>query len=142
MKKLKNIFLQIKKSDENDKFDAKQLLVLIPKGKKKNAKRLLSEFEERPNELTWSSDGIIFIDQIAVPNSNIYTIFPMLFKKRVEPNIIGMKDFLKKLDEMKLTSFLQKDSNTQVTPQEDSLNSGSGVSIKANPSDRWWFIGP
>ena len=132
----------IKKSDENDKFDEKQLLLLIPKGKKKNAKSLLSEFDKRPNELTWNSDGVVFIDQVAVPRSNIYTIFPMLFKKRVESNLIGLADFLKKLEEMKLTFLLHKTSENEEAVGKGSTNATSSTQNQPKSSTPWWYIGP
>ena len=90
--------------------DEKQLLLLVPKGMKKNAKKLLRAFDERPNELTWSSDGIIYINQVAVPRSNIFTLFPILFKKTRHSNLIGEEDFLQKIKEMYLTYLIEKDS--------------------------------
>jgi hypothetical protein len=35
--------------------DEKRLLTLVPKGQKKNAQKLLSQFDQRGSELTWNS---------------------------------------------------------------------------------------
>ena len=64
----------VKKNDDNDKFDERRLLALVPKGQKKKAKYLLNQFNERGDELTWNSDGVIFVNQISVPGSNIFEL--------------------------------------------------------------------
>lgn len=107
---------------------------------KKNAKKLLRAFEERPNELTWSSDGIIYIDQVSVPRSNIFTLFPMLFKKTRNSNLIGEEDFVQKIKEMNLTYLIEKDSKV-------SNQAGKGIKTKdaknsTLSSGDWWYIGP
>ena len=86
--------------------DEKQLLLLVPKGLKKNALHLLQEFDKRGNELTWNSSGTIFIDQVAIPGSNLFTLFPFLFKLRRSEKLIGLSDLIQKIDDMGLSSYI------------------------------------
>lgn len=73
----------VNKSDLNSTFDEKRLLTFVPKNHIKTAKFLLKEFEKRGDELTWNSSGTIFIQKIALPGSNIFNLFPLLFKKKL-----------------------------------------------------------
>ena len=110
-----------------------RLLLFIPKGEKKRAKQLLSEFDQRPNELTWNSEGIIFVDQVSIPLSNIYTFFPLLFKKKQPKNMPGFEDFVAKIKQMGLFFDMQSEKETKkITPQK--MNGGA--------LDAWWYIGP
>ena len=86
--------------------DEKQLLLLVPKGLKKNAQHLLAEFDQRGNELTWNSSGTIFVDQVAVPGSNMFTLFPLLFKVRRSEKLIGLNDLINKINDMGLSSYI------------------------------------
>ena len=116
----------INKSDENTKFDEKQLLTFVPKTQQKNAKELLKQFDLRSNELTWNSSGIIFIDQTSVPNSNIFLIFPHLFKARgksTSKNIIGFDEFVYKIHEMGLDDLIL---HPNIKKQESENKFGEG----------------
>ena len=66
--------VKIKTSDDNDEFDETRLLKLIPTHFQTQAKFLLNQFNERGNELTWNNSGTIFINTIAVPQSNIFKL--------------------------------------------------------------------
>ena len=114
-------------------LDENRLLLFIPKGEKKRAKQLLSEFDQRPNELTWNSEGIIFVDQVSIPLSYIYTFFPLLFKKKQPKNMPGYEDFVAKIKQMGLFFDMQSEKETKkITLQK--MNGGA--------LDAWWYIGP
>ena len=116
--------------------DEKQLLVFIPKGQKQAAKKLLFELNQRPNELTWNSDGVIFIDQVSVPGSNMFTLFPLLFKKQKTKNIQGLDDFEKKIEQMQLSHLHKKELKKSPKLENDSKTSQNSSSMP------WWYIGP
>jgi hypothetical protein len=109
---------------------------------KRNAKNLLKEFDKRANELTWNSEGVIFIDQVGIPGSNMFKIYPLLFTKTTKThNLTGLEDLRAKIQEMGLGDYLTKKTIQQF--------SGSGrqstkkSTLKANlSSDAWWYIGP
>jgi hypothetical protein len=121
---------RIMKSDENDLFDEKRLLHLVPQKWKNNAKILLNCFDQRGAEFTWNSNGTVFIDQVALPTSNIYEIFPLLFRsKKSTKQIPGLLDVINKLHEMGLSSYIL------LAPPKRSFDTKKEIT-------NWWYIGP
>ena len=119
---------KIIENDKNDSFDEKRLLKFVPKDFKLKASL----------EITFSSDGTIFIDQTSIAESNIYTFFPFLFKSRRPKNLHGFDDFLRKIYEMGLTHLIKgpvykSHVKTKILP----LTSSSS-NVKSN----WWYLGP
>lgn len=123
-------------NDLNDSFDENQLLRFVPKRFRQKAKDLLTIFDERPDELTWDSAGVIYIDQTSIPNSNIFTLFPYLFRQKTPKEVIakGFADFLKKVLDMKLEhlincnikSFVGKVDNIKLDKKETNT--------------KWWLL--
>jgi hypothetical protein len=106
-KPLINYSVPIIKNDDNDNFDESALLHLIPEKDKFNAKCLLSKLETRGSELTWNSSGVVFIDNISIPNSNVFMIYPHLFQKCLpKREISGLKEVIQKLDDMGLKKLI------------------------------------
>jgi hypothetical protein len=123
---------RILKSDENDVFDEKRLLTLVPPKSRNNAKILINNFDQRGTEFTWNSNGVIFVDQVAVPLSNIYEIFPLLFRaSKNHKHIPGFMETVHKITEMGLASY--------ITAKDSSRQSGLGA---FDPLSHWWYIGP
>lgn len=116
-------------------------MVFVPKGERKNAKKLIQEFDKRPNELTWSSDGIIFIDQVGIPGSHMYTLFPLLFKKTKPSNMVGLPDLLQKIKDMGLSAFLNHDEQQKGKGVEKNSKRPK-LEEQFSASDAWWYIGP
>ncbi len=105
-KPLINYSVPIVKNDDNDDFDENALLHLIPEKNKLNAKCLLQKIDTRGSEITWNSSGTVFIDNVSIPNSNVFLIYPHLFQKCLpKREIPGLKEFIKKLDDMGLKKF-------------------------------------
>lgn len=114
------------------------MLKSIPTKYRRQAAALLSQFNERGNELTWNSDGIIFIDQTAIPQSDIFVLFPYLFKFKHPKNLQGYSDFAQKIKEMGLEHLIlrrtfSKESKQNITMQQTPKNETS--------SENWWFLG-
>ena len=117
----------------NDAFDHQRLLKKVPKQFQSEAKSILDALNDQSNDLTWDSVGTIYIDQQAIPNSDIYDIFPRLFKKQKPKRMPGFLEFEKKLQSMNLNHFF-----------ENSKQSGKGnlSAQKIECSEQWWYIGP
>jgi hypothetical protein len=111
--------------------------MFIPKGQKRKAKLLLDELEKRPHELTWNSEGIVFVNQIGIPGSNMYKLFPLLFSKGKTEDIIGVDDFYKKIKEMGLFHFADQNPSKSSDTQK-----GKGIKKDILATDAWWYIGP
>ena len=54
--------------------DEERLLKLAPAKYRSQAAALIRQFQNRGNELTWNSDGVIFIDQVSM-TKNIFCSF-------------------------------------------------------------------
>lgn len=94
----------------------------------------MSQFNNRGTELTWNSDGVIFIDQTSIPQSDIFLIFPYLFKHKHPKNLAAFDDFVTKIDEMGLSHLIVKRINSKLQPN---LKSKTEESVK---SPNWWFL--
>lgn len=130
----------ILKDDLNDQFDEIELLRRIPKAHKDNALKLLKFFDDRANELTWNSSGVIFIDQVALPNTNIFVLFPYLFKKNRPKKITGLEPFIEKINEMGLQDYIVV--KNKATSSLDDRSFKSSIE-KPNEAEnlQWWYIG-
>lgn len=134
-----NLFNQsILKNDINDDFDESRLLSFVPKSKQNKARELLKKFDERGSELTWNSSGIIFVNQVAIPNSNIFLCFPYLYKQKRPKSLPGFDSLLNQIFDMGLQDFISvKHSKRPKVPPEN----------LAEPLDKlenvpWWYLGP
>lgn len=128
----------ILKDDLNDNFDETQLLELVPKPYRLKAKSLLQKFDARADELTWNSSGIVFIDQVSIPNSNFYVIFPLLFKRKKSNNVIGFNDVALKIKIMGLEDFILTKNIVKKTNIASSQLDQNNDPEKNIP---WWYIG-
>lgn len=141
--------VQITKSDDNTEFEELRLLSLIPKRNQKNAKLLLDEFNNRGNELTWNSNGNIFVKTVAIPNSNIFELFPYLFQSKFKkmPHLIGFEELLSQINEMGLQNLISFKLSTNQTNQKKSsttsnIKDKTGGSHNVESTIPWYYIGP
>ena len=93
--------IHLKQNDQADKFDEESLLKLIPKRFKGQAATLLKIFDDRSDEVTYRSDGVLFINGESVPNSNVKKLFPALYQKKASKEE-GMNEFVSQLMAMGL----------------------------------------
>ncbi len=135
------------KNDDNDSFDEAELLKQVPQSQIEKAKRLVQFFNRYPEEISWNSEGVIFLDETSIPNSNIYQIFPLLYsnsplsKSLDKPILNSLLELLKKIKELHLDHLILRkvpDSVEKVYKRENNLEE-----LSSNDSDdyAWWFIG-
>jgi hypothetical protein len=122
--------------------DEKRILKLIPKGNKKAAKILLSEFNARGNELTWDSNGTLFIDQVSIPGSNMYFLFPILFKKKQSLHLPGLQQLISKINDMGLSDFINNSQMQMTHNAFSSRNLSEKDAVPINETEKWWYLGP
>ena len=109
----------------------------MPQKYRKNASSLLQHFNSRPNEVTYDSSGIIYIDTVAIPNSDIFVYFPYLFKAKHRKNLIGFSDFKQKIIDMGLSKLIFKsEKNFEVYTKSEKKAKSNGDDKEIN----WWFI--
>lgn len=127
--------------------DEKRLLNFVPQKYRKNANELLKQFNLRGNELTYDSLGVIFIDGVSIPNSDIFVLFPYLFKAKRPKTLVGFDDFLKKIDDMGLIDLVfKKQVNFYVQNSKERKKKEISLKIKDNHKNddkgdvNWWFL--
>ena len=108
----------------------------MPQKYQKKASQLLKEFNVRGNELTYDSSGVIYIDGVSIPHSDIFVLFPYLFKAKRRKNLTGFDNFFQKIADMGLLDlvykrevkyFVEKKVQEKVTKTDDS-------------DVNWWFL--
>ena len=122
----------ITENDYNDSFDQSKLLTCIPKQFKQKASTLLKCFDERPNEITWDSTGNIYLDEQSLPNSNIFEVFPYLYRKRSKKSLQGLNDFILKIQSMGLGHLIYASVKVKAPAEKSTSNEKS-----LNP---WWYL--
>ena len=121
-------------NNKNDKFDQKRLLKFVPKIFKEKARQLLEKIEENPEQLNFSTDGIIYINKTSIPNSDVYHLFPYLFKSRHPKTLDGFEDLLNQVHEMGLSHLIKNPAAKSTITKTQSVVMSSGPN--------WWYLGP
>lgn len=111
------------------------MLRQVPKRSRKNALALLKVFDEQPNEVTWDSNGHVYINEQVVPSANIYKIFPLLFKKKAFKTIPGMIELIEKIKSMGFSNLIS------CTSHSGQSSSPSSSDKQSSSSNNWWYIG-
>lgn len=128
------------KTEPFDKFDAKKLLMRVPKEYRKQAENLFEKILERSSELSFDSSGTVFINEEAIPQSNIFKYFPFLFKKRTPKHLPGFEDFITKLKQMDLAHFIHYSTDHRKAKHIEEAIGGS-MGSNSNSNSNWWYIG-
>lgn len=132
----------VHKSQMNDEFDNERLVNSVPNEFKTRARNLLTSLLKYSSDITFKADGTIFIDQTSLPSSNIFEIFPFLFKPLKLPD---SKPYLLQLATKISTLGLGHLINKRLTrglnrkgviPDQDKLH------MQIKTSKHWWYLGP
>ena len=120
--------------------DVQHLINITPSGSKRKASNLLKKIESLPNELTFDSFGRIIINGVGIPGSNIYVIFPLLFKNKKESSLIGFKELKKKIEDMGFGD----DIKTQVGRGKEKAKFKQTVTFEPSSASYqpWYYLGP
>ncbi|MDP2788491.1 MAG: hypothetical protein Q8O46_00355, partial [bacterium] len=132
----------VKKSQLSDSFDDEKLLGLVAKGSETKAKLLLKQLQKHPNDISWTSNGVIFMDQNSLPDSNIYDIFPKLFKKMSHPErIFYLFDVVTKISTLGYAHLINK-SLTAGLRRQFPIQNQDGILKNMSSSKHWFYLGP
>jgi hypothetical protein len=132
----------IHKSQMNDEFDNERLINSVPDIFKSRAKTLLNSLQQFSSDLTFKDDGTIFIDQTSLPLSNIFKIFPFLFKpvKSVE-TIPFLFEVATKIASLGLGHLINK-RLTQGLLRKNTILDQEKLHMQIKSSKHWWYLGP
>jgi hypothetical protein len=105
---------------------------------------LLEEFDKRGNELTWNTNGTIFIDEVAIPGSNLFTLFPLLFKLKRSEKLIGLSELIEKINDMGLSPYIVEKKSFNIAKQPEIMTEKKKVLSGHGQSDDlpWYYLGP
>ena len=127
-KPLINYSVPLSKNIDYDHYDESALLHLVPQKDQFSANFLLQKIDDRGSELTWNSSGTVFIDKVSIPNSNMFYIYPYLFKKSMPKlKIAGLKEVVKKLEIMGLSQFIALNNKEFHNTNSINIMEGSGA---------------
>lgn len=131
----------VHKSKLSDSFDDEKLLKVVPKHFHPKALKLLNELKKRPDEITWTSNGAVFINQASLPNSNIFIIFPKLFVKTNHPEKIPY--LFEVSSEISSLGFGHLISRSLISglARRRPIKNQHELKLKINNSKRWYFLG-
>ena len=117
-----------------NKFDERDVLNNLKGFQKKKAQAIISEIKKQPNQLTFDTNGTVFIEGKSIPESNIKDFLFSLFNGKSTLN--GFKDFVVKLQQLGLSRYIPKKS----LPVEDFQPQNI---VEKNPfsMEKWYFIG-
>jgi hypothetical protein len=134
---LQHYDIPLHKNDDNDSFDEEELLRQVPENQRFKAKALISYFNKNPEQITWNSNGVLFIDQVSIPNSNIFQIFHHLFDPTSSSGSkAGLDELVNKLKSLHLDQLI----SFEVKKEPPNFNSSKMSNSKGDDLP-WWFIG-
>jgi hypothetical protein len=131
----------IKKSRlSNDAYD-KSLLESVPTLFLPRAEKLLNELKGNENDICWDINGVIYIDQQSLPDSNIKLLFPKLFRKTANPEkIMYLNDVASKISSLGLGSLINRRLTAGLNRPKP-LPNHKEIHEKMAGLKNWWFLG-
>lgn len=130
-----------RKNDHSDPLTEDSILANIGPYYHGKAKQLLAYFHENPQQLTWNSDGQVFIENESVPEANFFRLFPSLFSYKVSNNEMpGYAEFVSQIADMGLGHLVGQKMlrgfkrKFKIVNQNELYNT-----VKRN--DKWYFLG-
>lgn len=139
---LKPPSIVIHKSQQNDNFDNERLINLVPAMFRERAKKLIKELMPFSSDLTWNSSGTIFLDQNSLPSSNIFQIFPYLFKRVQNPqNHADLLELATKIASLGLGHLINKRLTLGLN-RKKTIDDQDKLHLQIKTSKHWWYLGP
>lgn len=131
----------IEKSRQSDDTFDKTLLESVPSALLPRAEKLLIELKPYLNEISWDREGVIYIDQKSLPNSNIKIVFPKLFRKVSDPGkVMYLNEVSSKIATLGLGSLINRRLTAGLNRSKQLLNHNE-LRDKMAGLKNWWYIG-
>jgi hypothetical protein len=131
----------VHKSTFKDSFDDERLIKLVPKSSQNKAEKLLSQLKKHPGDITWQSNGTIFLNQTSLFESNMFELFPKLFKKTSHPEkVSNLLDVASTISTLGLGHLINP-FLTQGLIRRNTILNHSELKQKIEHSKNWYFLG-
>lgn len=132
----------IHKSQLNDDFDNDRLITSVPKMFQERAKILVKELLPHSSDLTWDSSGTIFLDQESLPSSNIFKIFPYLFKRvQIPQNYPNLLELATKIASLGFGHLINKRLTLGLV-RKKTIEDQEKIYQQIKTAKHWWYLGP
>lgn len=119
-----------------------QLLKSVISKHKKNAKSLLEKIKNYPEAFSYSSDGLISINGNPLENSNIFQLFPKLYKPTKYESEPHLKQVVNELATLGLGYLIARHYTRGLSPGGKNLIKDRHIIRKViNSQSPWYYIG-
>jgi hypothetical protein len=131
----------VQKSRQSDDTFDKLLLEKIRPSFLERAELLLKGLQNNVNEISWDKNGVIFLDQKSLPNSNIKELFPKLFQTVSNPSKqIYLNEVASKIATLGFGSLINR-KLTHGTIRKKPIPNHNELRAKIAALKNWWYIG-
>lgn len=125
--------------------DIVDLLSKIPSAYHDDARKLLAYFLDNPTAISWDENGILTVDDITIPQSNIFQIFPQLYAKTPKstlPGFVTLCTYIFTAGLQNLIKIKKFHQFTRKRPLNGELKPDEEVDLRTFSSNkRWYYIG-
>lgn len=128
------------KSVFQDSSDDDKLISTVPEKYQEKASNLLKLLKKHSLTFNYNSKGEIFIDQVSLPNSNFFAIFPELFYKR-KKHVDGLAEVATKIASLGLGHLINFGIAKGLKRPKSFIEDPSTAHEMHNLK-HWYYIGP
>ena len=133
----------VEKDDENSTAAEDYLLKTIPHRFHERTKQLINICNQSPQQLTWTSDGQIFINQQSVPLANIFKLLPAIFKPNsANRKLPGFDEFVTQIATMGFGHLMSPVLTRGLRRKSKIENQNELYSEIKDLDKNWYYLGP
>lgn len=96
----------------------------------------MRHFLSNPLEVNWSSDGILTIEGTQISDSNIYVVFPQLYKLKPNYKLSGLLTLQNYIFSSGLSKLVRIAASKHLVRPQD-----SNLKYEKSSDDLWYYIG-
>ena len=131
----------VTKSVSYDQFDVEKLVNSVPRKFSKRATLLLKNIKERPLDISFKTNGELYIDSKSVPDADIYKIFPQLFVRKQKKIVPGLSELATKIASLHWGHLISKGITIGLKrPRNYKLHDSTAHTLKEFKN--WWYMSP
>lgn len=130
--------LVVHKNQQHDQFDHQSYIEKLPKQHQKRATELLIVFDNNPSDITFDEQGIVYIDQKSLPNSDFFKLLPEFFKVKPNTKLPGFDELITKVASLGYGHLLNRSLTRGLNRKKDIAHSEY---LKIKDMHNWWYLG-
>ena len=131
----------VEKSKLNNVFQNQELIDLVPAKAKERAKKLLDSLIPFSSTITWSPNGTIYVNQTSLPDSNIFELFPKLYKQTHNPKaILNLEEVVNAIANLGFGHLISRQLTSGLNRRRNILNQEK-IFSELKTIKNWYFIG-